>query len=290
MTKRTTIHSLKQRNVRELLKQGYTEDAICEKYGCTLNELFGHINLLYGGNEKEYKKILKELKANEKLPTRKKTTSVVRNLADDIVSGKIKDGDIVVVPEEVVKPKTIQEMSLEELKESEAKQSEAVIALESKHKDLFQEHRQCREELCKLEKEIEGLQSQIDKIANTFNHTIENAREIEEEMEKITVERRAELAKLDEIRSRMEEMSKAVVLVSAEGLEVAEGNLELNEDGFTELYAKMRDDETYEMLRVIDIKMLAKALCVKKNADVSVDFIFNDEELEHLFELAASDG
>jgi chromosome segregation ATPase len=174
--------------------------------------------------------------------------------------------------------------TLEELKAAEEALSNEVIELEKQHVRQCADHRDCAERLRAIDKDLDKLRSQLDKCAAEYQQVVAETRKVEDEMERTTAERREKNAQLEEVRNKIEDLSKVVIFVSNDGsIEVAEGEIALDEGGFEELYGSMRDDEQYETFRIIDIKTLARAICIKRNTTVKTEFMFDNAQLEQKF-------
>ena len=255
---KNTIYALSARDIQECLVKGFTKSDFCEKFFCEEAAFLNQLSLVYGKNDKEYRRIIRKLGSNEKQKGRKKKS---------------------VVPEPVDE--------LAELKSKESAQSDVVIAIETEHKDLCSKHRVCIDTLRRIDKDIDEIKQLLDKACVEYTETITTARQLEGEMTQISHKYRQEKAALDEIRSKIESLTHAVVFVSQSGsIELAEGEIELNDDGFEELYKELRDIEFYEDLKVKEIKQLARVICIARNSSIDIEFMFDSQILEDFFKKA----
>ena len=282
MSRRRTLYSINARDVREGIHQGLTFDGFCSKYGCSEDDFRIQLAHIYNKSDKDLRRIISQIESNGKKTKnngsrggRKAHAKINENNIPEIEDMELP------APEEQTKeaPST-----LEELKTAEEALSNEVIELEKQHVRQCADHRDCAERLRVIDEDLDKLRSQLDKCAAEYQKVVAETRKVEDEMERTTAERREKNAQLEEIRSKIEDLSRVVIFVSNDGdIEVAEGEIALDEGGFEELYSSMRDDEQYETFRIIDIKTLARAICIKRNTTAKTEFMFDNVQLEQKF-------
>lgn len=282
MSRRKTLYSINARDVREGIHQGLTFDGFCSKYGCSEDEFRAQLTRIYNKSDKDLRKIISQIESNSKKPKSNGSRRGRKARAKIDVNNipEIEDMELPTLEEQTKKAPS----TLEELKAAEEALSNEVIELEKQHVRQCADHRDCAEQLRAIDKDLDKLRSQLDKCAAEYQKVVAETRKVEDEMERTTAERREKNAQLEEIRSKIEDLSKVVIFVSNDGnIEVAEGEIALDEGGFEELYGSMRDDEQYETFRIIDIKTLARAICIKRNTTVKTEFMFDNAQLEQKF-------
>ncbi len=278
MSRRRSLYSIDARDVREGIHQGLTIDGFCDKYSCSEEDFRIQLAYIYNKSERDLRKIISQIESNGKKSSRGGRKARAEINVNNIP--EIEDMELPTLEEQTKKAPS----TLEELKAAEEALSNEVIELEKQHVRQCADHRDCAERLRAIDKDLDKLRSQLDKCAAEYQQVVAETRKVEDEMERTTAERREKNAQLEEVRNKIEDLSKVVIFVSNDGsIEVAEGEITLDEGGFEELYGSMRDDEQYETFRIIDIKTLARAICIKRNTTVKTEFMFDNAQLEQKF-------
>jgi len=278
MSRRRSLYSIDARDVREGIHQGLTIDGFCDKYSCSEEDFRIQLAYIYNKSERDLRKIISQIESNGKKSSRGGRKARAEINVNNIP--EIEDMELPTLEEQTKKAPS----TLEELKAAEEALSNEVIELEKQHVRQCADHRDCAERLRAIDKDLDKLRSQLDKCAAEYQQVVAETRKVEDEMERTTAERREKNAQLEEVRNKIEDLSKVVIFVSNDGsIEVAEGEITLDEGGFEELYGSMRDDEQYESFRIIDVKTLARAICIKRNTTVKTEFMFDNAQLEQKF-------
>jgi len=278
MSRRRSLYSIDARDVREGIHQGLTIDGFCDKYSCSEEDFRIQLAYIYNKSDRDLRKIISQIESNGKKSSRGGRKARAEINVNNI--SEIEDMELPTLEEQTKKAPS----TLEELKAAEEALSNEVIELEKQHVRQCADHRDCAERLRAIDKDLDKLRSQLDKCAAEYQQVVAETRKVEDEMERTTAERREKNAQLEEVRNKIEDLSKVVIFVSNDGsIEVAEGEITLDEGGFEELYGSMRDDEQYESFRIIDVKTLARAICIKRNTTVKTEFMFDNAQLEQKF-------
>lgn len=281
MSRRRNVYSLDAKAIREGIRNGFTKKDFCTKHGCDEDAFDCQLAQIYSRNDRELKKIKKQIAANEKKPHKAPSKNGKKaDASEEIIIAEVSTE----ATEPIIEAEENEEPTLEKLQAAEKELSDIVITLETEHKNLCSQHRDCTEKLKNIDTEIDQIRSQLDRCVADYTKIIAEAREVEDEMELITAERRKKNAELKEVRDKIVELTKVVVFVSLDGsVEDAQGKLTLDDAGADELYLEMRDDAKYENFRIVEIKSLAKAVCIKRNSTVKTEFMFDNPELEQAF-------
>ena len=261
--------------IRLGINKGWSWSDFTEKYGCTKHDLIFRISSLFKTN-KDRKDVIGSIDANEKIRKPKKSKKK---------SNENKAADVKVVEAEKAKPEV---EPLDGLVVEETRLSEVVMMLENEQKSCIEKHHKEVAGMQELSKEIDRIKSDYDACVTKYKDALTKTRAIEEDMEKVLASKKEAKAKLEEVRKKISDLTHVVIFVYANGnIEVQEGEIELDYSGYEDLFISMRDDETYETLRVIDIKSLAKVISIRNNAKKSaskkIEFMFDNEELENYF-------
>ena len=283
-----TIVKIDIKNIMIDMKKGYTWADYEAKYGYSKDEIMYEISRCYSKNAKKRQEILGGIEANSKVK-RKKPVVEVREEAK-----KEKPDEATVASEspEAAAETTAGNLpcTLEELLEKEARLSAIVIELEKEQKDFVTQHRGGMKKVRALATEIDKLEEKFSACIDKYKDVMAEIRNIEDLIERVSASRRDAKDELSRIRDEIEKFTHVVVFVYDNGsIEVQEGSLTLDDHGHEDLYKELRDDERCENLRIIDIKTLAKAICIKSNSaasapNIKVEFLFDNEEVERLFD------
>ncbi|MBR5419231.1 hypothetical protein IK110_03210 [Candidatus Saccharibacteria bacterium] len=277
MTKDGKISTLDAKAIRAGISRGWSWEEFMAKYDCSKQDLKFRISSLYSKSKKDLKEVLVGIEENGKKnrkPKAKKTTKSSSEAKTEL---------------EVAETKAVEAVAdLGGLREEEARLSEIVIALENEQKSLVARHRGQIGAMQELGKEIDRIKQAFDDCAAKYKDAMAKTRSVEEDIEKVLATKREAKVKLEDVRRQISDLMRVVVFVYNNGnIEVQEGEMTLDDSGYEVVYEKMRDDVRYETLRVIDIKALAKVICIRANAKKSgskeVEFLFDNQDLEIIF-------
>ena len=171
------IGQLKAREVCEGIKNGFGVAHFCVKYDCTEQEFETRIKQLYSKNERDCKKKLSALRANDgknaKKAARARASMPKNNEPDTCEESATNDEVTAEATEDIV---TVETATLEQLKTMESELSEELMQLESDHVEAAKLHRSCIETSRGLKKELEdikvslqNIRKKYEKIQNRFN-------------------------------------------------------------------------------------------------------------------------
>lgn len=270
------ISTLDAKAVRAGISRGWSWEEFMEKYDCTKQDLKFRISSLYSKSKKDLKEVLLGIeengKKNRKTKSKKPTLSSGTKTEPKAAETEEVDADA----------------DLERLRKEEGRLSEVVMTLENEQKTLTAKHRNQIEAMQELGDEVDRIKKAFDACAAKYKDAMAQTRSVEDDMEKVLASKREAKVKLEDVRRQISSLTHVVVFVYNNGkIEVQEGEMALDDSGYESVYEKMRDDEKYETLRIIDIKSLAKVLCIKANAEKSgskkVEFLFDNMDLEKIF-------
>ncbi|MBR3132206.1 hypothetical protein IKG33_02250 [Candidatus Saccharibacteria bacterium] len=262
------------KDVRLAIKNGLTPDELAEEYGLSLDQLKSRIRAIYKeGKGTKAQQIWGELEAN-----RKKAHCRTKRKAPTVVEGTPK----------TIEPEEIQEQpeaeSLQDLKGKEATLSAEVMKLESDHKELSGQHRDCIHALRELQTRIDNVRKELIACNQSYNEIASKADSIATEMNTISTLRREKVVVLERVRQEILEKSMIAVYVYKDGIIEAPENpdVALNDDGYQELKETIAEREECLDLRVRDVITLARLLKICESFD-ALTLVCDVPELEIAF-------
>ena len=268
------------RKIKTLIKQGFTNEELCERFECTEEELEGHIRLLFKTGADG---VLRDLCAN-----RKKARPKLREEVGDLSGQSELESNSESEPEYVVVPTLVQESptkpTLDELIQKEHALSNDVISLEVTHTELTGKHRVIIKRLREIDDELEGLERQTQSCRDRATQLDTQANEIVTEMNDISDQRHTKLAELDTVRKKIEEMSTVSIYVFSDGRIGAPDNPDfiLEDEGYQVLKDELLTREECLDLRVRDIVTLARLKIISEKA-AKFSLVFEDQSLESVY-------
>ena len=279
--------TISQRTVREGVKNGMSMEDFLVKYSCSEDEFISKLYALYKHEKDLPTQLIRQIKANGKkskkaIPKKggKKTNPII-NPSGVIEEATAKKLDIKTEQKPAPKKPT-EKTPLQKLQESEKSLSDKILKVE---KDLTEQQRKRRakeNELVNIQKDIDSLLEKARKKGEKFNDVEKEIGVIDNNISANKVSLSSLKATQEEVRQKITEALKIVVLVYANGTIVAENSdLSLDDAGFEKLHAQLIEKEDYEDLRVKDVKILSRVFAIEKNlGSQKVEFIFDNEELE----------
>ena len=217
------IKQLKQKNVRNLLKRGFTLADFVEKYGCSEEDIVKRIGQLYR-DRRQINDIFSEMEKNKKQPSgqgqsrkQKDINSVALAEANRILSEEPRimttesrletiiskmeveteattKADAEAMVETGVETEAETELPIEEqleqLKELEARQSDDVIELEIKYEALRQKRHARKKELLAQDDELARLEKAIETVHERVNQLATECDDLCAQMNDVTDRRR----------------------------------------------------------------------------------------------------
>ena len=285
-----TKPKLDAKAIKSGIKVGWGYKEFQKKYGCDKRELRFLVSKLYSKNSKDRADILKAIEENSK--TSKKAASKASKDAAPNEKKADKEAKSSNVTNSETAPKAevaAIESNLDGLRAEEAKYSDAVIALENERIKLIAKHRTQVAKMQDVRKDIEDIEARLKACSDKFTAIAAETRATEDDIEKVCASKRDAKAKLDEIRKEIDRNTRVVIFVFNNGnIEVQEGELELDDTDYELVYKTIRDDERLENLRIIDVKTLAKIMCIKANGmkvspNKRIEFMFDNKDLEAIY-------
>ena len=269
-----TVSTMSARQLQDGIKRGMTRDDFCIKFNCTALQFDERAFKLYGHSEKDAKEIFSALKANEKRVKHRKNAG---KKAEAFKSNE---------DARELAQALSDKFSLEELRRQETRLSDEIVAHETEYQGAMKEHRAYLENLRAIEDEANELWKKILDARERHRQVVVIDDECVKRMNEISAERKPKVEKLAEIRAQIEELQTLTLEVydSGEISVLDHAGFALDDTGYEELYAKFRDDPGYEELRVKDIKVLARLVCIAEHTDRNVVLVCDRPEVEAMFQ------
>ncbi len=191
------------------------------------------------------------------------------------------------IPEKPIpEPLMLSETSLNELRDQARVQSDSIIALEIQYKELFSQHRECIKQLRAIESGLKDLERQLQENITNYQQIIDNDNQLIAQMNAISQNRRIKVAALEDLRQEIQRLEIVAVCAYANGaIEPLEAvKIALDDTGSEQLYDLLISDEAYQDLRVRDIRLLARMVCIVKNSPFQISPIFENEYLDEYYQ------
>lgn len=288
----------------DLPNDGWGFDEFEEKYGYSEDELIAHVRDNLCKKETWARRIIKRIRRNTERrraaaaksvaeeAEASATTPVAVDTTDETVSHPMveessepaEDTSDAADDADVATPEVPIAEQLAELQQLETEQREKVIALERQHAKLASKQRETPGKLEKIAEQLANIeQSYLAKKADYEAIVAEN-NELLKQINSVAQERREQAAILEEIRAEIAELRAVTLWVYADGtIEVDQSTFELDDSGYEALFAELVSKDELQELRAMDIRVLARLLCIVEHADIDVSFIFEMEDLKQAF-------
>ena len=275
-----TLNALTGKKLRVNIKHGWTIDDFCRKFECSTDELIARINQIYTIHETA-KQIINDLEANEKKP---------RKAAAEIMEEKVVEEN---TPQQTTDSETIEAKAMEatstlgELREAEKTQSDLVINIEKEHSELASKRHELKKSFQRIREELIEIRMAFEAKGHEAEAIVQKDNALVVQMNEIVSVYREERAKLEMIRTRIEEESKIVISVYQNGeISLFEGSeATLDESGHEEIFEILREREEAEDFRPRDLRVVARLIKIVNRLTVPFDIIFENEEVELGYEL-----
>lgn len=276
------VNQITQRDVRCGIKHGLDIDAFCAKYDCTHKEFERRVGTLY---RQSAESILDEIHSNAK---RRNHIGGAKNLLKSAPPPQPEQApDSITTPAVATEFQPTPASQLELLQTQERQQSDEIIALESEHKSLARQHRDCIRELRQIQDDLTKIKSDFEVKANTYQAIVESNNELVARMNQISQSRAQKVALLEETRQSIQALSTIIVCAYENGtiepLEDANG-FKPDESGSDQLCTDLLTRAECEDLRLKDIRILSRMLSIVSNANRIIEPIFENVALEPFFQ------
>jgi hypothetical protein len=297
------INTMTSREFEKQIRTGMTVDDFCVIYGCSKEEFGDRIHTIYP-QERKRKEISRKLKGNEKIKGRtpvapetqsateapKKQTSAKPEKGKRTESKKPETEPKTELktepkPEPKTEPEAPKPTLLEIYRQKEESLSNEICRLESEHKEAWNEHRAVADNIRAITERVEQLKLELKHCIDDYEGQMAKARELEDQMSECTEAWRPKRAELDQVRTRIAELTTITVFVYDDGTIEAE-DCKLSFDGWETRYDELlrSESDTLDNLRKKDLRTLAKLLSLSNN-EHTFAFAFDNSELEEVFKV-----
>lgn len=205
--------------------------------------------------------------------------------AEENVETEVKaEQDVKPEAEVEVKTQEVLEISeLEQLQKDESEISSILCTLEDKHKTCVQERRQIVGILINKKQELEILLQKVKESEKTVTEKYEIYTRLAGKMQNLDGEIQSYRVFLQQIRGRIEELKKVIILVSKDSIELE--NQELPKISFEEMNVeleKLLKMEEADELTLKELKTLAKLFLIVRTFD-KYEVCFDSSKMEDIF-------
>lgn len=241
---------------------------LAKKYNLTTAEVEDQLQKAFNGNPREHSNLLADLRRNDKRHERQEAKKVTKQQ----VEATIEKDD---------------ESELKKLQKEEQIQSKRVIDLETAHKDKAKSHRDCLKKIRDIQEKIGQLKTEVAAVLADYEAATTENNAFVAQMNAISAQHREEVSKLETIRARIDEMTRSVIFVYANGDITIDDKIVENTDKeeTNKIFNVITNNVTFEDLSIKEAKILAKVVVVVAGINRSIEYIFDNPKLEHAFEL-----
>lgn len=280
------INQLNAREVRKTIQRGLGIIHLCTKYECTEEELKAQIGRIYKRNDRDRDDIIVSLVENDHKASKKSITAeAIQEKAETTEMIEVAESteviDITKVPIDML---VVKDLTLEQLIVLEKIWSKATMDLESEHKALTRKHHGFADKIRHYKKQLGEIKSQLRRIKQEFDGILKEDAVLIERSVEISSEHNKNQVKLDEMRARINFLTKVVIYVYDDGTIASENpEIILDDSGNEDLYLILRENAECENLRLKEIKILAKVLQIIKHLSDNYEIVFDNAEIEEVF-------
>lgn len=279
------IRQISSRAIRNEKKRGASFKDLCEKYQCTEEALEDVIRRFFYGGASEMIAELREV--DKKRERRENHRSANSHPKDSVIPPPVGHFQASVPLALASSTSHPNQSLLTELNSREEELSNSVIKLESQHKALASQHRDCLKDLRQIYTEISTLKQQLEAQAEAYEKLALRNNEIVQSMNQISSQRRDQLALLESVRAEIKANQVIGICAYANGvIEPLEKTvaITLNETGSEELYSQLILRDDFQDLRLRDIRIIARLASIFRNSsDLKLEPCFENETLEPFF-------
>lgn len=275
-----SLSNLTAKSIKLAIKKRHTLKDLCEEYQCEEKELVSKICGIYSRNEQEQRDIIRNLKAKPRKRTAKKVTSNIIEEIPEVVDEPL-EPELPVATED-----SCQVESIDDLRGREAELSEEVMEEEKHYESKAAERRDCRTGLRKIEEQISDLEANLKILSANYEEVVQKINEITADMNATSDRRRKILEQLDSVRDKISEAERVSVFVMNDEIKYESGApFDIDDSGFEFLIPVLMEDELCLELRGREIRLLARVLKVREHASRSFEILFDNGDLEAVYEL-----
>lgn len=272
------IRTLTARDIRLSIKHGMPVDSICEKYGCDYEAFCSRMKILF---KHDWKSTIKEINQSAtKTHGRSKGTKKALIKGEEILVQMEAAKEMSEDPSKEAKTQT---SKLDSLKQTECDLRQEVIGLENQCKNLRNSIEENKDRCRKIIKLVQELKQKFQESVADFRAITHSVDEAMQDLEKTARELRAKKAELKQVRAEIKILETVTLCIYSNGIiEPVDASIEviLDDTGFAALADKLYKEEVCENLKIKDIKVLAKTICIVNNAKQDFDLMFDNPELE----------
>lgn len=292
------ISQMDHRAVRFGIKHGFTFSDFCAKYECDEADFQRKLRTLY---RNDYEKMHAAIEANTRKQNRHRSgesyREVVAALANNLPEGTSLTPEAVSFvggqmplasstangSPAVSKKPAEDELAL--LKQQETELSDQIMELESRHKAAAKQHREHIRNLRKLREELDAIRQAFEAKATEYKAVVDANNRLAEQMNDISQSRSREVSKLTTLREQIVALTVIPICAYENGQIEAIDNtgIALDDQGSELLFLELRDQPELEELRIKDIRLLARVICIARNTRQKISPIFENEGLEQHF-------
>ena len=240
----------------------------------TSQQSYGKITRLLDQNDKLRKKENKRKKTETEAETEAETETETKT-ETEIISGS----ELEIEPEN---PETLEEV-LSQIDETNAN----ISTWERKHQTAFSNRAQIRSrlnvkknQLLKLEESVKLIEKEVENLRKEYN-------EEESHMKEFNALIASAKADLERLNSKRETLETLFILVYTDSIEINSEPIKQVNDSWEKVYEKLRNDERFDFLRVVEQKTLAKFLSLQwiLPKERKQELCFDSSDMETAYEL-----
>ena len=295
---RSKLYKLSVKNLKRMLKQGDTLEEFLRKYKCDETELRTHILKLYGDTtmaERAWEAMMENAKIAETFENAEAGTGADAEAENgvNVEAENDAENDDKIDTETSSTGETAEvgigeASTLEELNRTLENMLLEKRGLDEKYNEVDVQFKKCCKEHAEIWNEIERLSAELAQKRKMFEDKDKECAFEWFKCGELDRKRAICAEQIHAIRERINELTVVRLMIRADGTVEAlnDPDLTLDDNGQEEVYAALMHDAAYEDLRVREIRLLARVVCIARNAERQVEAEFEAEELDAAYKLA----
>lgn len=297
------VNYITRKSVRMGIKQGMSLSDFCLKYDCSETEFTKKIQSLYLHNATQIMRELKQSASKHHGKLVRRIDSIPesapqpepqstpqpapRSVSEPVATPEISNAQ----PSAETYQISVQER-LENLKKQEATESAKLSVLENSYRSFLAQRREHTKSLQTLLVDLKRIEDEFKSKVSESQSIIAKNDEISVNIASISETIHSQEKLLAQLRSDIQSLSMVAVCVYADGtISLLEERflLKLNDCGWEDLFSQLVERDECQELKAKDIRLLSKVLCIVKNSQLGFNIVFENSEIEPVFNLLSSE-
>lgn len=293
----SNISKLSPRDVQLGIKDKIGVEGFCEKYDCSLEQLERRIKNLYrfeheemmakirASGKKSKSKAKSEPKSEPKSETKPKSKKTTKPVAQETIAEATKPEEAEAATASKKQAGETLEERLAYLENHKSVLSDEVMALENQFYNKVVEHKGYLKAMRAIQADLAGIEdaykakfAELERVAADDAKTVLEYNQLSDAL-------REKGAALDSVSAEIDALSFSIIGVFEDGrIGIFDGPAATFDDSnFEPLFAQLKDLEECEMLRVCDIRTLARVITIMSRSNNQLGVVFENDDMEAVY-------